>query len=267
MSFLINSYRFGAGAAFDADYQAILDYATAQGYTLPSSGQQTIQNALVVSLKSEGVWGKLDCFYNRAVDGNADFACINWKSPGNFNSVRVNSPAFITNQGFQGNGVDAHLLTGFVPSAEVGTSNFQQNSAFLGYLLHSAGTSIEAAIYSSRGSTGPFFGNRITGNRTYANISTTGFLASATGLSVGVLYGILRSASDAQSVYTDGVLSVNNTTASTGVPTTEFSSLANAFLSQNKSDATVSFEMHGGALTATEIAALNTLLKNYKAAI
>jgi hypothetical protein len=49
-------------AALMPDYQAVLDYATTQGYTLPSSGQQTLQNQLVVDLKDGGIWSKLDTF-------------------------------------------------------------------------------------------------------------------------------------------------------------------------------------------------------------
>jgi hypothetical protein len=54
---------------FDADYQAVLNYATTQGYTLPSAGQQTLQNQLVVDLKAGGIWAKLDTFGVFATDG------------------------------------------------------------------------------------------------------------------------------------------------------------------------------------------------------
>jgi hypothetical protein len=33
-------FASGGGGGFDADYQAVLNYATTQGYTLPSAGQQ-----------------------------------------------------------------------------------------------------------------------------------------------------------------------------------------------------------------------------------
>jgi hypothetical protein len=58
-----------AAPLFDADYQAVLDYATTQGYTLPSAGQQTLQNQLVVDLKAGGIWSKLDTFGVFATDG------------------------------------------------------------------------------------------------------------------------------------------------------------------------------------------------------
>ena len=53
----IGRQRFGGGGGggFDADYQAVLNYATTQGYTLPSAGQQTLQNQLVVDLKAGGI--------------------------------------------------------------------------------------------------------------------------------------------------------------------------------------------------------------------
>ena len=96
---------------FDADYQAVLDYGTAQGYTLPSGGQQTLQNDLVVALKAAGVWSKLDTFANFATDGDSDFALIDWKRLTDYTAV--NSPTFTTNQGFQGNGTSAYINSNF----------------------------------------------------------------------------------------------------------------------------------------------------------
>ncbi len=102
------------GSAFDADYQAVLTYATTQGYTLPSAGQQTLQNQLVVDLKAGGIWNKLDTFAVFATDGNIDFALIDWKRLSQYTAV--NSPTFTTNVGFQGNGTSAYIDTNFNPS-------------------------------------------------------------------------------------------------------------------------------------------------------
>src|SRR6056297_1810555 len=88
------------GGGFDPDYQAILDYATTEGYTLPSAGQQTLQNQLVVDLKTAGVWSKLDAFSVFATDGDSDFALIDWIRL--ITQTAVNSPTFTTNQGYQG---------------------------------------------------------------------------------------------------------------------------------------------------------------------
>jgi hypothetical protein len=100
--------------AFDADYQAVLDYATTQGYTLPSESQQLLQNQLVVDLKDGGIWSKLDTFGVFATDGNSDFALIDWKRLSQYTAV--NSPTFTTNVGFSGNGTSAYVNTNFNPS-------------------------------------------------------------------------------------------------------------------------------------------------------
>jgi hypothetical protein len=116
---------------FDADYQAILDYATTQGYTLPSASQQALQNQLVVDLKDAAVWSKLDLFYVFATDGDRDFAAINWKDPNNHEIVEYNSPTFTTDIGFTGDSSSAYLDTGTTLDAG---SNFDPStpSASLG---------------------------------------------------------------------------------------------------------------------------------------
>ena len=104
----------GQQAVFDSDYQAILDYATAQGFTLPSASQQQAGITLITKLKNIGVWEKLKCFYVPATDGDEDFACINWKNTNEFNITRINSPLFTTNDGFTAQPT-TRLNTGFNP--------------------------------------------------------------------------------------------------------------------------------------------------------
>ena len=117
----------------DADYQAVLDYATTQGYTLPSASQQALQNQLVVDLKDAGVWSKLDLFYVFATDGDSDFASINWIDPNNFECIEVNSPTFTSNQGFASNGTSSYLNTGYNVLSE--STNFQLLSNGLAYYV------------------------------------------------------------------------------------------------------------------------------------
>jgi len=107
---------WSSSSGFDADYQAVLDYATTQGYTLPSSGQQTLQNQLVVDLKDAGVWSKLDTFGVFATDGDSDFALIDWIRLSQYTAV--NSPVFATNIGFAGDGTSAYIDTNFNPSTQ-----------------------------------------------------------------------------------------------------------------------------------------------------
>jgi hypothetical protein len=123
--------------AFDADYQAVLDYATTQGYTLPSAGQQTLQNQLVLDLKAGGVWSKLDTFAVFATDGNIDFALIDWIRLTQYTAV--NSPTFTTNVGFQGNGTSSYVDTNFNPSTS--GVNYTLNDASRYFFPHAFGAS------------------------------------------------------------------------------------------------------------------------------
>jgi hypothetical protein len=110
---------------FDADYQAILDYATTQSYTLPSASQQILQNQLVLDLKAGGIWSKLDTLAIFATDGSSDFALIDWKRLSQYTAV--NSPTFTTNEGFKGDGVAAYLNNNFNPTTN--GVNYTQNDA------------------------------------------------------------------------------------------------------------------------------------------
>ena len=101
------------GGGFDADYQAVLDQASSLGYTAPSASQQTLQNTLVTDLKTAGVWDKLDLFYVFATDGDSDYATLNWKTPTSFQTTKVSSPTFTSNEGFNGDGSASYLTTNY----------------------------------------------------------------------------------------------------------------------------------------------------------
>ena len=97
MSHLLTTGIFNqraAEASLDADLQAWLDRGTTLGYTLPSAGQQTKLNTLVLALKAGSVWSKLQCFYAFAIDGNNDMATLNMIAPTLHQITRVNSPTF-----------------------------------------------------------------------------------------------------------------------------------------------------------------------------
>jgi hypothetical protein len=90
---------------YESEYKAILDYATANTYTLPSVGQRLKQNTLLSSLKTAGVWSKLDTFANFATDGSPQFALIDWKRLVQYNAST--GPTHTTNEGFMGNGTSS----------------------------------------------------------------------------------------------------------------------------------------------------------------
>jgi hypothetical protein len=121
-----------SGSIYTPEYQAVLDYATLQGYTLPSLAQRIKQNNHIIALKSLGIWDLLDVYYVFATDGDSDFATINQKNPSSFQCTKVNSPTFTANQGFTFNGTTNYLNTNWVPSVD--GVNYTLNSA--GIFIH-----------------------------------------------------------------------------------------------------------------------------------
>lgn len=112
----------------DPDYEAIISYATTQGFTLPSINQRGLQQQLVIDLKIAGIWNKLDSFTVFATDGDDDFALIDWKRLSQYSAI--NSPDFTPNQGFKGNGFTTYINTNFKPLTN--GVNFTQNNASMG---------------------------------------------------------------------------------------------------------------------------------------
>ena len=100
-----------SGGGFDTDYQAVLDFATSEGDTLPSSSQQVIGNALVVQLKNIGVWNKLGSLAMFATDGDDGFSLIDWKRLAKM--TIEGSPVRTINEGWKGNGTDGTINSGY----------------------------------------------------------------------------------------------------------------------------------------------------------
>ena len=144
---------YNAPNGFDADYQAVLDYGTAQGYTAPSAAQQTLQNTLVTDLKTAGVWDKLDVFYVFATDGDSDYATLNWKAPSSHQVTKVNSPTFTADSGFKGDGSSAYLDTNF--SIADDATNYAQNNASTFTYFQSDLSQTDFAAYGVRYDTDP----------------------------------------------------------------------------------------------------------------
>jgi hypothetical protein len=151
--------------AFDADYQAVLDYATTQGYTLPSAGQQILQNQLVVDLKDGGIWSKLDTFANFATDGDSDFALIDWIRLSDYTAV--NSPTFTTDEGFQGNGTSSYIETNYNPTIDA--VNLSLNNASIGFYEFATTIGVNGVIAGSDSGNNDFL-------LTQKFVNTNGFL-------------------------------------------------------------------------------------------
>jgi hypothetical protein len=133
---------------FDADYKAILDRATALSYALPTLAQQKLQNTLLMNMKADGVWAKLDVFYNFANNGGASFGTLNWKNPNSNLATLENAPAFTTNVGFTGS-AGSFINTNF--SGSNGTQYSLNNASRYVYMYTASGTNPIDGLLSSNG--------------------------------------------------------------------------------------------------------------------
>ena len=258
----VGKQRFGGGGGgFDADYQAVLNYATTQGYTLPSSGQQTLQNQLVVDLKAAGVWSKLDTFAVFATDGNSDFALIDWINLSQYTAV--NSPGFTTNIGFAGNGTSAYIDTNFNPSTQ--GVNYTLDDA--GRIMFADLDTDAAYPESAGGGSANLTRNVISNNRQRINQGTANL---STGLSPSnwcgsnVLRAIYRTSSTNVEMF-------GNTTQSSGTATSTIIENNNQYLLQGNSAYVSSsnvFKVYGmGASLVSENTDLYNALDSYISSI
>jgi hypothetical protein len=247
----------------DADYQAVLDYATTQGYTLPSAAQRLLQEQLVIDLKDGGIWDKLDIFYVFATNGDSDFASINWKDPNNFEITEVNSPNFTSNLGFEGDGTSAYLDTNY--SLNTNWINASQDSA-TAFAYHYADASPQNNFSAISFSSANLLINPRNPSNNYALRNNASGLQSGLFISVVNLHSISRTSSSGYDYYIDGILQTSFTSTSNSVLSTEiqlFASPAANIYSNGKA----SNLGYGAGLDATENDDLSTAWFNYFNAI
>lgn len=165
------------GFAYDTDYQAILDKAISESFTLPNDDEKLKQNQLVIDLKAAGAWAKADHILVLATNSNQSFARIDWRNPTHLANL-VNAPTFVTKKGFQGGGT-SYIDTNFNPFTE-GDKYTQNNASRFIYMDTASGT----GVLDGCGTTDRnlMFRNLISNQRINSNLALTGgaFSFSAT---------------------------------------------------------------------------------------
>lgn len=250
-----NSIRVGSDLVrpfYDSDYQSVLDYATTQGYTLPSGAQQIIQNQLVIALKADGIWSKLDSFSVFATDGDSDYALIDWIRLST--QTAINSPTFISNVGYQGNNVNAEIRTGYNPD---GSLNYKQDSASYGVYVNEIVTDGQYLMGA-----GSVRCRMRTINSSNNFINSLNISAAYNFGGVGFSHFNRSSSTNVQCIKNG--ISSDRTATSSGLPN-EFIYLAYEAGIGN-SDAKISIGFIGGDLSS-QASQFNTSINNYLAAI
>lgn len=227
------------GLAYETEYTAILDKATALGYTLPSEAVRTKQNTLLAAMKADGVWAKLDVFYVFAQDGGSAFATLNWKNPNANQSTLVSSPTFVSNGGFTGNGTSSYIDTNFNPATQ--GVQYTQNDASRYFFTHAIGT-------------GRFDGNTSGVNSIFSGTSGSQRINAASNTVVPPLdYNSTVNTKSIHRTSSTSITAYNSTTAQTGVQTSASITSANQWIlrsSTNYSTHTCAAYAMGASLIA-----------------
>lgn len=220
-----NRFFFSTISGFHPRYQAVLDRATALGYTLPSPQVQYVHNTYMLKLISSGNINELDTLWVYANDGSEEFATLNWINPLVNQNTLVNSPTWISNVGFESNGTNSYINSGFAPATH--GVNYTLNSASVGVYVKNTTTVATGVTNVLTGSTQG--GNHIFLGRNGNNNSrlsirlnddlTDVLFAVQTQYLADTLYSGNRTSSTDLFNYMDGVLVNSGTKTTTAIPT------------------------------------------------
>lgn len=227
--------------------------------TIPVTARRQNYDALIRSLKTAGVWAKLDALYLLWAHEQAA-ALINVKNPGTFTATLSGTPSFTTDQGFTGDGTDDVFNSNFNPTTAGG--NFVLNSAHVGVWV--ATDVAEDRLVCGPSSTSGAQQLAQINPRTAANLfsarcnDSTSFTVSS-GSSIGH-WGANRSGASAREFYKDGASIGSDSVAATSINNTGICALKGG--SQFSTRRVTALHV-GSSLTGTEWSNLYTALNAY----
>lgn len=202
---------------FTTEYAAVLSRATTLGYTHPSLRQQYLQNRLLRTYKTMGVFANFEVFYVPLNDGSLGFGTLNWVAPSSYQLTLVNAPSWTSNLGFTGNGTSSYLNTNFTPSTNLAVGS--QNNLSIGVYCAAGGQSSGMLMGSVQTSPARRLSAaaRNTSDLAFTNINDNTTLTAANGEAVG-LYHFYRDNSTLLNYYRNGVsVSTSFAATSTGL--------------------------------------------------
>jgi|SRR5690606_2109042 len=132
---LIRYYHYGnagGGPTYSAEYQAVLNSGI--GTPPASEAGKQADDLLIQKAKEIGLWDASPCFFNHMTEGDAAYACIDYKNPGVRTAELINSPTYTAKQGFKGDEVSAHIKYGWNPSSDGGGLYTINDAGYIVYI-------------------------------------------------------------------------------------------------------------------------------------
>jgi hypothetical protein len=194
--------------AYDADALALFSR-----FTTPATvARKGLISDLIKSLKSAGVWSKLDVLYVMAA-ADSQAARRNWIQD-LYNATAVSSPTFVADRGYTGDGAASYNSSGYTPSTN-GVKYLLNDAS---HWLWSRTAAQSAAIDAGNGSGGRItIATRNTSDQFAGRINDTTLYTPANTDGTG-FFGMCRSASNARKGFRNGVVLSTSGAASTAVP-------------------------------------------------
>ncbi|SEQ70393.1 hypothetical protein SAMN05216548_1075 [Faunimonas pinastri] len=228
----------------------------------PSEKRILVYDTAIRSLKSAGIWSKLGWLSLLAAH-DEQAGRLNLVAPAQVASA-VNSPTFNADQGFSFDGASNYIDTGVLPSA---VAVLTQNSAHEGVRVRTAGTSTQPLLGSSNATGIMYLWPRnasgvLAGRLNTSTAGTFGQAATRAGHSI-----LTRADAAAISGYKDGALLGTSSVASVAPGTQTASITLGRGGTAAYADDQVSAFHVGAALTADDVAKLQTILTTYMKAV
>lgn len=204
----------GGGYVFtNAEAEALVARFT----TPPTNARKGLIDTLVGSIKTAGVWSKLDCLWlTAAADSQA--ARQNWLGD-QYNLTPVSAPSFTPDRGYTPDGATSYLRTGFNPTTAV-APKFVQNSAGFGFWSLTNSTTPSQNMGNASCVILPRSSNNSIVRVNNLGTSTTGTDGLSTDSSG--YFAALRSASNSERMRRNTAARLAGTTASSGPQNSEF---------------------------------------------
>lgn len=183
----------------------------------PTDARLGAIDARIRFLKAAGIWDQLDILYRLAAH-DEQAARLNWRNPGTFTLIAVNSPVFVVDRGFAGDGSTSRLRTQYTPSIHAVKYLLNDASMWARSLTNVQGSSIAGKSVSTLRLT---LQPRTASDLLSGNINDSVAANIANTSSIG-LFAIQRTASNIKRRWKDGVqLGADLSTVSEGLPDSE----------------------------------------------
>ena len=263
---LMAAARAGGGVSYEAE---ALTYFAAMSVA-PDDTRKGHLNTLIASLKTAGVWAKLDGLYIMAAH-DAQAARVNAVNPASVATAN-GTITFTTDRGYAGNGTTGYLNTGFNPTTAP-SPKYARNSAHMGAWSRTAvnaGAEIGVACGLGTPATAQILSNVFGSSRVYTNNGNS-VIAFANSPTTHICWS--RTGSNTAPYYSNAALQGTDVNGSVVLANAEF-----LISAQNQSTTgtvtpgaycqnQIMFTHFGQSLSGAEVTAMYNALSAYKTAV